>query len=491
MVLTDADIERERKAGWGVFPSPYDITYKSHWGDPWYFVREFYQNGLDEHDEARVTFPPKMYMGPDGLVIEDSGRGIGAESLLLRETKEKLDLRGMFGEGLKWATICALRLGYEPYIVSPKVEIRAVIHDTTFGVTKVQLVTYLWRSNSPREVGTKVVIRGYYGPTFEDRFVSFLSPHNVISARQKTIGRFPREESILSHPSNKLYVRDIYVRDLHPEHPSRFSYNLWNLDLNPDRDAERHHWRLASDIGELWSACDDMNSLVKFLQAVKAKEYESSLAMKSYVTDSNIKDNSGVWMQAWERVFGKNTALYTSPFFAGHAKAYGYEVVEYDIIPEKVAEFIKPGVPTDAQMAKETGVKLGEVTPVPDEQLSSCALNNLEVLRWMCNQITHHVYIPVGAPNVYAARFAPDPNTRLVPIGLWNADERSVFIDEKRLGDFWHALEVFYHEIGHAVSHEAPDGTAEHTQGVLEASVAASKIMRAQPNAPEWRRICR
>jgi len=51
-ILTPAQITSRKRSGWKVFQPGFDISYKSHWNTPWFFIREFYQNALDEHDEA-------------------------------------------------------------------------------------------------------------------------------------------------------------------------------------------------------------------------------------------------------------------------------------------------------------------------------------------------------------------------------------------------------------------------------------------------------
>lgn len=85
-VLTAAEFEALKASGWHALDTTCDISYKSH-RTMWHAIREFVQNALDEHDEAGISALPALKRTPQGLLIADQGRGLGAEALLLRETK--------------------------------------------------------------------------------------------------------------------------------------------------------------------------------------------------------------------------------------------------------------------------------------------------------------------------------------------------------------------------------------------------------------------
>jgi len=68
-VLTPAQLAGRKRAGWEILPTTYDMTYKSQWDSSWFFIREFYQNALDEHDEAGVTSIPSLGLTAKGVVI--------------------------------------------------------------------------------------------------------------------------------------------------------------------------------------------------------------------------------------------------------------------------------------------------------------------------------------------------------------------------------------------------------------------------------------
>jgi hypothetical protein len=70
-VLSLEQLEAYRHQGWKVFQPGFDISYKSQWNTPWFFIREFFQNALDEHDEAGVTARPRLADSSTGVVIED------------------------------------------------------------------------------------------------------------------------------------------------------------------------------------------------------------------------------------------------------------------------------------------------------------------------------------------------------------------------------------------------------------------------------------
>ena len=78
-ILSEEQLETYRRQGWKVFQPGFDISYKSQWNTPWFIIREFFQNALDEHDEARITARPRLEDSSRGVIIEDQGRGLGAE----------------------------------------------------------------------------------------------------------------------------------------------------------------------------------------------------------------------------------------------------------------------------------------------------------------------------------------------------------------------------------------------------------------------------
>ncbi len=222
VALTAAQLTAYKRQGWKVFQPGFDISYKSRWNTPWFFIREFFQNALDEHDEAGNSAIPALAMTAKGAVIEDQGRGLGAESLLLRETKGGGDLRGQFGEGLKFACISAVRQGYVPRIESPSVTIEAHSSIQTVGRIEANLLTFIYKEEQRARTGTKVIIEGYTGELYKDRFTTFLG--KPIFSIYDNIGRFIRGDAIYTAPKGRLYVGDIFIKDL--GQPSEYSDNV-------------------------------------------------------------------------------------------------------------------------------------------------------------------------------------------------------------------------------------------------------------------------
>jgi hypothetical protein len=391
LVLTDELLEQYARQGWKIFTPGYDLSYKRHWDSDWYIVREFYQNALDEHDEAGVSTLPRLDLYSRGvgepltLVIEDHGRGIGAESLLLRETKGSQDLRGQFGEGLKFACLTAVRRGYGIHIESPHVEILSGVHHTVMGTKEVALLVFLWRPLGKRSLGTRVEISEYLGELYLDRFIPLIPPtmvSNFCLSPWFEVGRFDRRYTILTPPENRLYVRDIYVRELGRENPSPFSYNLWRVELNPDRDAERYSYQLNEEITRAWCLCDKGPMIELLLAALGQKTYESYLYWAQSIREiEQLKRNRDIWRAAWQRVYGPDAVIWTSQYYHLRAEAYGYKVITTEIIPDTACAFLALIIPTDEQSVRGRGEELeAGIVAISDERLTPEQLGNLKIL---------------------------------------------------------------------------------------------------------------
>lgn len=491
MQLDDTQIEDLQRQGWRIFEPGYDLSYRSYWNTPWYIVREFYQNALDEHDEIGLfDVIPTITQEPIGLVIRDQGRGIGAESLLLRETKVNDDLRGKFGEGLKFACLAALRLGYDLTITSSEVEIRVAEHQTTFGKKTVNLLAFLWKLVEEPHIGTTVVIGGYHGSDYKDRFIpllrnEYIPSSKIFEEREKQVGRFDRQNLLINDPAceNQLYVRDIYVKELSERHPSRFSYNLWNIELDPDRNNVRDAYQLVHSMCDLWAQCDNYSMICDFLQDITEQTYEAGLSFYSMRILPNTKD---LWRKAWKKIFGTNAVLFTERNASKYAESYGYNPIE-DIY-KPIVDFLMDTIPTDKDVILTKAPELAkQIILISTEELNKRLQDNVHVLEWLLKEFNLHYY-PISS-NISAAELPLNPETGKRAAGLWQQSEKRILIDTDYLDNFWIALEIFYHELGHAIAKGAIDYTAEHTEGIQVAARICSKIILTESDNPIWEKI--
>lgn len=462
MELTLEQLKDAHRQGWKDFKSPFDLTYKSHWDTPWYIIREFYQNALDEHDEANVVMPPVLKQGPEGVIIEDYGRGLGAESLLMRETKGAADLRGQFGEGLKFACLAAVRQGITPVIESGHITIEAHSFREKMGRADVNLLIFLWREARQPRTGTKVTLKGYHGELYTDRFTSYLGPPLVTF--EDKLGRFTRQHAVYRHPAGRLYVGDIFIRKLER---SLFSYNLWKVRLNPDRVSEIDHLELQSAMSMPWAGIKTGQQAIELIKAVTTEDSEESNIRWSR------KPEDELLRYAWDHLFGKKAVLYTGQLTKKLAEGYGYRVVGEGWTSRARDLFSDLEQITDEDMINTV---LGELIPkvVPINQLTPTQRQHLALMRFLVK------YCPACRNvKVEAAVIPPDPRLKELVRGLCDEDKWSIYLSVDILDYLEETLGTTYHELGHWIGgSSAYDGSILHTKEVQRIAAKLSLLMR-------------
>lgn len=485
LFIDEKGIQDFSKKGYRVLYTPYDLSYKSKWDDVWYVFREFWQNAADEEDLIESGRLPVLQHTKTGASIEDKGRGVGAEALLLREVKSSdPNLRGEFGEGLKWACICALRLGYDIRISSPGADIIPRVFPTTFGSTEVQQVVFLWRNKDRVGKGTKVHVRGYKGGLFNDRFFPNLCKDASFEVLRDCVVYSPQVQ-------NRLYVKDIYVRDLGSEKgdkKSRFVYNLWGVDLDPDRIQVASDWDLRYEVGRMWARCNNVALATEFLLAVTNQEWESGV-----IIGSHLKMESPVWTEAWKEAFGANAVIHTEHTSSNHAVDMGKKPIE--LIPATLRLALsEAGIPSDHTVVAERNAKLKDNRVViPDSALDPTRLNNLRVLRWLTSGIGDYCgELSINWKGIaIVAAYIPEVDGHGL-LGVASGD--TVYMSAGSLESFFSpegALRVLCHELAHLEESAKglPDGYQRHLSAEETIFTAVARFMYYSRSQEEWSRV--
>lgn len=457
VILTPTQLTAYRRRGWKVFQPGFDITYKSQWSTPWFFIREFFQNALDEHDSVGISGQlPKLENGRSGVVIEDQGRGLGAESLLLREVKGEGDLRGRFGEGLKFACIAAVRLGYTPVIESPSVLIEAHISPVTMGKVEANLLTFIYKESERTRTGTMVTIEGYRGELYRDRFTQFIG--EPITSRERKVGRFMRQSSVYLNPKGRLYVGDIFIRQF--THPTDYSYNLWEIPLNPDRISEIDPTDVHEGMSYAWSHLDTVALAVRLLKAMTTEDSEESRISWSWPVDREMM------VKAWEQVFGR-AVLWTSERDSKLAEGYGYKTVGQGWT-SNTRYMLRSYVPIDSAVVDVRVKELSGPRVIAETNLTDTQQRNLNVIRFLTDNCPRCVW-EGGKPKIKAATIAGDPRLGMIVQGLCSYDDATLYLSASTLNTEEGTLATFYHEMGHWVGGvDAVDASTAHTKAVQD-----------------------
>lgn len=407
---------------WHEIAYPISLQYRKHWGE-WEAIREIVQNALDECGDFEV-----IQDGQD-TIIRDSGSGLAVKHLLFGVSEKKSkDSRGRFGEGLKIALVVLKRLGYDVTIRSNGLEVKTATHE----IEGEQCLKLLYRRIDNHVNGTEVIIHGYQGSVFEDRFTTSKNP----VWRGTTI--WGDKAEIYEEDQPKLYVKDIYVQDL-PN--AMFSYNLWDVKLEESRNIA-DSWSLSYEIGRLWENVDDYYLLVKFMQAIKLKKWEYHNCYFDYPSKHPKK-----FVRAFKEVFGQNAFIKCTDVWTTEAEWQGGRAVE---LPSELQEgFIKSGIPTDEAFVL---MKSGrQRIPIDDSELSRIQLENLLRLRKVIKELAKYRG-ELKDVQVKAFRLPPDEN------GVWMRHANTIAISKDALDTYFTAFDPFHHELAHAL-YNAPDGT--------------------------------
>jgi len=380
---------------------PMTINYRKHWGE-WEAIREITQNMMD----SSKSFQTKQT--EDGLLLSDNGSGIKKRHFLLGVSEKEKGARGKFGEGLKLALIVLKRLGYEIEITSKNL---FVVVDTA--KMEGEDCLKLTIDSSPNNVtGTQILIRGYTGETYENKFVNENNKEIIYNCKY---GQIIKEEE----PS--LYVRDIFVCSLEN---AIYSYNLNDIELSEDRNIPSEG-SVHDSLGEVYSTMvkKDQELVTNFLFAVQAGNYEKN-------TDLARPVNKQVWKNAFKIVYGSKAVIKTDSKYEREATWVGAIPVE---LPFDIAYRLKPIVGTDKEFAQEHQHQLR--TKIPYVDLNKQERKTLLILKKITKTIS-------PATHVFAYEMK-DP-------ACYNTVYNSVYIRRSELSDLQKSIGHLVHELAHA-----------------------------------------
>ena len=388
--------------GWQLIIIGPTSTWRQEWGI-WEAIRDIVQNALDEAESYRWYY--ETVYGQRSLCIGDSGRGVAVTDFLLGPPKLKPDYaRGMFGEGMKISCLALLRNGYPVFVKTVGRDIWIVfIEQKVDGVANT--LAAMWHPNGTG-IGTRFHIIGYDGPAFERYFVVNL-PHNLIlfeapSNIDEPIQRYNqliKAKGMAASPlGGIIYVRDIYLRDIN----SPYSYNLWGVELAPDRFGPKTESDLWEDMGRLWCRVNDerlLKDLIKMVVEPSITPTDESrnirisdwigrdLVSGKYYTEF-IRENARTWRKAWANVLGENAVIRTDNSYDAMVTHLGYKSIG---VQWQVREGLSRAITTDKDLIKASQEKLSQVEIIPDDGLSKRQLAHLKLARAIADAtFTHH-----------------------------------------------------------------------------------------------------
>lgn len=453
--ISEDDIPRLRAEGWDYMPTNMPSTYRPYW-EMYHAIREFVQNSLDETETFDIRLTPQ------GLEISDQGAGFLVADLLLHYREKPKWARGRFGEGLKIACIVCMRSGYPVYIWTTDKVIRPLFLKKRYierGLVHEAKVVYFFWHTFPRDRGTTVLIQGYKGDIYLDRFVQKLPSEAFVFSMQGEIDGHRYTHSMIDYPVgtagpgvHRMYVRDIYVSDFWE--PTLLSYNLWHVDLDPDRVGLRDPRQVIFEIRDLWAYCTNKNLIRLWMKhAVVPTMPPPPPLLERKETLWVSYENRGLWREVWNEMFGEKAVLKTDEDMARRAKHLGWIVIE---APYEVVDTLRRVVKTDRDVVEEDEAK--RRVPISPDLLTATQQKHLALIYWLQEKLLY----------LYSLDRASIPEARIIVYevyphpGAQIGDE--IRIRQDTLNDEGRTVETFIHELAHYTSNGAEDLTDNHVR---------------------------
>ncbi len=439
----------------GEIPTNYTRKYAETRGwKEWEVIRETVQNSLD------ATGTVSIEKTTDGLLITDKGKGFNALNLLMGTTTKSKCMRGRFGEGLKIAMLAALNLNYQVDIVTDSMHITPqwktieIEEPATGEIVKAEIMVFKYSKIQPVG-GTRLLIKGYTGDTYLDRF-NLEYNKKIIFKRDTDLCEDKQYPSyMIDEPVKRIYVRNIYVQDIgfkinqqtqQAVNNALYSYDLFNVTLSTDRNIP-NTYDIQSQIGNLWSRVADLKMIEAFFDASVSEGYESKAHLSSSIMRF-VKVESA-WREGFKNFFG-NAFLRTDERLTRLAEYHSHFLKKGVHLPGGIREALSNiGIPTDYNILD----RIKSVLPRYPKLLTPIQQDNFDYIRRIHN-ILKEKYFP-RLKLVYLA----SNNTMLDSEG--KALDDNIYIREDRADTMVHIIDVYGHEATHIVYPELSDNTSD------------------------------
>ena len=277
-----SDLIKEQELVWAL---SIEATYgeRRRWNE-FLAVRELIQNSLDAEHESigfdRIAV--KLEEGRYGTWIKDRGKGITYKAFMLGGEEKPCEMRGAYGEGLKIGLIWFTALSGTPYKIY-FFTCSGVVFTCYYSELADALVIVFGKSKRP-VAGTHVFIRRYFMPKdMYEKLYYKAAKLEPVCKKLYGISKCPKDmPNLVLYPGGLLYVRDIYVNEIKEMigKPAWFSYNLWWVELEPNRVMVNSAWNLSREVGKVLGECPGITSMIE--DCLREEEYGG---MKYYMLE--------------------------------------------------------------------------------------------------------------------------------------------------------------------------------------------------------------
>lgn len=209
--------------------------------------RELFQNALDAEHEAKGydNMSVQLYVDRLGTHIVDHGKGLSWRAFTIGASEKPIWMRGHFGEGLNLAVLAFGVEGQQVYFFT-----KNVVYKTLYDREADSLIVVFGRSKI-RVDGTHVLLYRYEIPeAFKKIYWKYDKKLTVFDTIE--LRNMPNHIFEDTDEQKRLFVRDIFVNYMREiTEDSLFSYNLWWVELDPNRTMVRSIWTMKDEIAKL------------------------------------------------------------------------------------------------------------------------------------------------------------------------------------------------------------------------------------------------
>lgn len=441
-----------------------DYPVRRRWSG-WMALREFVQNALDVEEDifGYDHIMVNVEKTDNRLIIRDRGPGIELDAFKLGGSDKGCADRGYFGEGLKVAIAYFESRGSHTYIFTRNGQVFKSVKSPDSGLVLILVGRYDTDKFPLYEYGTAVYIDGV---RIEDDAINLMVfknyvEHNeglsVVSVQNLKTKECPydkpniiicnelqvEEDKWIGEPLNKLWVRDIFVNRISSisGKKSIFGYNLWWVDLEPNRVGVASPYELSKEVASAFTP----EAIIKLLNysdlideatnTINIQYYETS-HVDWYFASDQVKYEVAKWVEENGYCVADDRSS---------AKWYEYLGLKVLTIPETIKSlFVYARKAEDAAKERLNKDKEDAETGVCDER--TLTVNErcvLAAIRHMITGLQYKLLKHIKPPQVFITEKGEDFS------GMQYGDIIYLTRDRIRRGPIRDALSTAFHEYGH------------------------------------------
>ena len=292
-----------------------DYPVRRGWND-FMGVREFVQNALDVEERifSYEGIEVGVWVDTLGLHISDRGPGITYEAFRLGGSDKQCFERGFYGEGLKVGLAHFVNRGCPVYVfnrkgqvfkafISPGTNLVLIAIGRAKPVAGTEVIIYGLPERSPEWADVSYVRRIIFKEWLKQDPKLYILTTNWWLTDACPFKKRPN--FIVSHLDENVNVDFLWVRDISVNkiskitgYPSIFGYNLWWVELEPNRITVSSMPELGRQVAEAFDGKSVRKLLDKIIANGKVKEgIFETMSVDWWSSSDEAKNEAAAWVK--------------------------------------------------------------------------------------------------------------------------------------------------------------------------------------------------